>query len=125
MSHTRPQFSSREFTDFVKEQGVKYTTSSPLFPQSNSMAERMVQTIKHLLRSSMDPYAVLLVYRCTPLEIGCSPAQLLFGRQLCMTLPLTPEQRKLKLPDLSHVVSREEHLKQQQTVNHDAHHAAR
>lgn len=65
------------------------------------------------------------MYRSTSLEIGYSPAQVLFGRQLRTTLPLTTEQRKLKLPDLSRVVSRDEQLKQRQQVNHNAHHAAR
>ena len=74
------QFTSQEFQQFVQTNKIRHLTSNPLFPQGNGMAERTVQTVKHLMRSATDPYAALLAYRTTPLEHGYSPAQLLFGR---------------------------------------------
>ena len=89
------------------------------------MAERAVQTVKRLLRASSEPYAALLAYRTSPLENGYSPAQLLFSRQLRTTLPITLEQRCLVVPDVSAVRRRDEHLKQRQEANFNAHHGAR
>ena len=42
-------FGSREFKDFAHEWGIKTTTSSPTYAQSNGRAERFVQTLKGLL----------------------------------------------------------------------------
>ena len=71
------QFSFNEFAAYTSSHGIKHTASSPLFPQSNGMAEQSVQTVKHLVTTSTDPYSALLAYRTTPLENGYSPAQLL------------------------------------------------
>ena len=101
------QFSSHDFKDFTKNNNIKHTTSSPLFPQSNGMAERSVQTVKRLIRSSRDPYEALLAYRTTPLENGYSPAQLLYSRQLRSNLPATIEQLHPKVPDPLIVAQRE------------------
>ena len=67
-----------------------HTTSSPLFPASNRQAERIVQTVKHLLKDAEDPPFALLSYRATPfLWFGKSPAELLIGRKICTSLPQT------------------------------------
>ena len=66
-SDNGPQYSSHEFAAFAKAYQFQHITSSPLFPQSNSQAERMVQTIKKLFRKSDDIYQGLLSYRSTPL----------------------------------------------------------
>ena len=47
-----PQYSSHEFEEFCSEWGIKHTTSSPLYPQSNGFSERMAQTVKNLLKKS-------------------------------------------------------------------------
>ena len=65
-SDNGPQFSALEFNQFAQEYGLRHT-SSPKYLQSNGQAERMVQTVKHLLKNSKDPYMVLLTYRSTPL----------------------------------------------------------
>ena len=86
-----PPFNSFVFAQFAKMYGFKHVTSSPYFPQGNGEAERGVQIVKRLLRST-DPYLALLSYRSTPLKSGFSPAKLLMGRKIRTTLPMLPKQ---------------------------------
>ena len=39
-----PQFTSAEFTEFLKRNGVKHIRVAPYHPASNGAAERMVET---------------------------------------------------------------------------------
>jgi len=60
-----PQNNCREFHQFTESYGVEHITSSPLYPQSNGFAERMVQPIvKDTLRKcdeeGEDPYLGIL-----------------------------------------------------------------
>ena len=119
------QFSSHDFRSFSRSNNIKHTTSSPLFPQSNGLAERSVQTAKCLIRFSENPYAALLAFRITPLENGYSPAQLLYSRQLRTNLPATSEQLRPRVPDLSVIVQREELQKQRQKSGFDSRHRAK
>ena len=66
-SDNGPQYSSEEFAQFMKSYSIEHITSSPKFPQSNGQAERMVRTVKHILKRSKDPYRAMLSYRTTPL----------------------------------------------------------
>ena len=67
-----PQFASQEFLDFMQTYGVKHVTSSPMYPQSNGSAERMVQTVENILKKceeeGEDPYLGLLSHRTTPVS---------------------------------------------------------
>ena len=45
-------FGSREFKDFAHEWGIKTTTSSPTYAQSNGQADRFVQILKGLLKKA-------------------------------------------------------------------------
>jgi hypothetical protein len=75
--------------------GFQHKTLSPVYPQSNGLAERTVQTVKNLLQkvkaSGEDRYLSLLSYRNTPVSDAGSPAQLLMNRRLRTDLPTTLE----------------------------------
>ena len=92
VSDDGPQYSSKEFAAFCDQWGINHITSSPVYPKSNGFIERMVQTVKNLLRKSeaagQDPYLALLSYRATPVDSNLpSPAKLLNNREYRTQLP--------------------------------------
>ena len=90
-----PQFSSLEFSSFLKNWGVKHAKSAPYYPQSNGLAESAVKTAKHLVTTATrngcldidEFHRGLLELRNTPGQKGVSPAQLLFGRPMRSCVP--------------------------------------
>ena len=84
ISDNGPQFSNHEFQQFTKCYQINHHTSSPYHPQSNSMVEKAVQTVKRLIKKAThdgdDPYLALLEYHNTPWSdtLG-SPVQRLMG----------------------------------------------
>lgn len=60
VSDNGPQYAPQEVSDFAKEYNFQHTTSSQHFPQSNGHAQRVVQTVKKLLKGSKDPHMALL-----------------------------------------------------------------
>ena len=125
VSDNGPQYTSELYTDFSKTYQFQHITSSPYYPQSNGEAERAVKTIKEMLKKCDDPYIALLSYRSTPLPIGYSPSQLLFGRTLRTTIPTTRGQRVPSVPNLDTVRANDAKIKTRQKDNHDSHHGAR
>ena len=88
-------FTSREFRDFVKNNGIKHITSSPNHLPMNSLAERAVQIMKQGLKKykngSLEERIakVLFTYRIAPHSTtGVSPSELLLGRRLRSHLDL-------------------------------------
>ena len=95
-------FNSQEFTDYLSSHGVKHTTSSPHYPQSNGFIERHIQTVKNLLYKAMDAgtrsfQEVLSELRATKIGNDLpSPAEILHGRSLITGKPVTVDHAKVK-----------------------------
>lgn len=77
-------FTSTDFKNFVKSNGIRH---APYHPTSNGLAERAVQTFKESMeKSSKDSISTrlsrfLFLYRITPHSTtGVSPAEM-FGRR--------------------------------------------
>ena len=98
----------------VSDKGPQY--SSECFKEFG----RAVQTIKGLLKKAPDPYMALLAYRATLLALGYTPSELLMGRKLRTTVPMTRELRKPAVPNLEEVAERDRREKQRQTDNFNA-----
>lgn len=113
-----PQFSSSEFAAFASEWGLKHTTSSPIYPKSNGLAESSVKIIKNMMKKAEDRddfQQSLLIYRSTPLQNGLSPAQMLMGRRIRSNLPvsedlLTPKGASQVRKDKERQKQRQKHL---------------
>ena len=85
-SNNGPQFANHMFTEFAKEWNFDHNTSSPRNPRSNGQAEAAVKIVKGLL--SKAKYSGLLAYRSTPIDAHLrSPAEMLYQRNICTTLP--------------------------------------
>ncbi|XP_045482831.1 uncharacterized protein K02A2.6-like [Harmonia axyridis] len=89
------QFTSEEFTEFCKKNGIRFQTSPPGHPESNGAAENSVKTFKRslskLLSDSrnkgccMDTLVekLLFSYRNTPHSVtGVPPSQMMFNRHI-------------------------------------------
>ena len=82
-------FTSAEFTQSMRQNGIQHITSPAYHPSSNGLAERAVQLVKRGLTKMTDGSMqtrlarYLLTYRVTPHgTTGSSPSMLLKGRQL-------------------------------------------
>ena len=93
-----PQFTSKEFQDFLKRWNVNHIVSSPHHPQSNGHAEAAVKAIKHLILKVAPNGNIrcedfdrgLLELRNMPNKTGRSPAQVLYGHPLRTCVPAHP-----------------------------------
>ena len=90
-SDNGPQFTSNEFKEFLKKNGVKHILSAPYHPSSNGEAERAVRTFKQAMKTMKDEKGTLhekiarflLSYRTTPQSTTKrSPSELFVGRRL-------------------------------------------
>ena len=120
VSDNGPQFVSKEFEVFMKNNGVKHTRSSPYHPASNGEAESFVRTFKEALKAnkySNLPFQhrvenFLLTYRSTRHStMRETPSKLFLGRELRTRLDL------LKLDCQNQVLVKQSNQKQQ----HDQH----
>ena len=109
-----PQFRSKEFTDFLRSNGVKHTLTPPYHPQSNGAAERAVQTVKksllkqlledqqHNQKRSMQHRLdnFLFAYRTSPHTFtDKTPAELFLGRKLRTRLSLVKPDMKMAMQE--------------------------
>ena len=119
VSDNGPQFTSTEFADFLKQNGIKHIKSAPYHPSTNGAAERFVRTLKHALkcvRTDQDQHqqlmSFLLRYRITPhATTNTAPCELFMGRSLRTRLDLLR-------PNLEDSVL---HQQAQQKQTHDQH----
>ena len=120
VSDNGPQFSGTPFKDMCEKWNVRHTTSSPRYPRSNGLAERMVRTVKSLIKkcrqTGQDVQEALLHLRATPQADLPSPAEMLFGRQVKTTLP-GRHSRHQRNDVHDHLQQRREKMK----ADHDRH----
>ena len=99
VSDNRPCYASKTFKQLMKEYQVNHITSSPHYPQSNSLAEKYVQIIKNLFHKAkeegQDLHKCLMTYRNTPLSSHLqSLMQILSSRTTRSTLALSNAAKK-------------------------------
>lgn len=91
VSDNGPPFTSTEFCNYLKINGIKQLFSPPYHPQSNGAAENAVKLIKNVIKKAQFEkqdinsaiYRFLFDYRNAPHSItGVSPAESMFGRNL-------------------------------------------
>ena len=98
VSDNGPQFTSREFADCMKQNGIKHTLVAPYHPRSNGQAERSVQTFKEHFKtegsSSITQSLARFLFsnRTTPSSVtGQTPVELFLKRRPRTRLdPLRP-----------------------------------
>ena len=72
MTDNGPQFTAKEFADFLKTNCIVHRTSAPYHHATNGLAENMVKNVKHWLKEQgKGPLAVsitefLRIYRNVP-----------------------------------------------------------
>ncbi|XP_039650938.1 uncharacterized protein LOC120555860 [Perca fluviatilis] len=115
-------FSSYEMHDFASSWGIELTHSSPRYPQSNGLAERMVKTVKQVIKKAQqtgtDPLLAFLTLRNTPVTgMEYSPAQLLMGRVLRSTLPSSSSILQPAVPQKAHSALQDLQKRQQRYYN--------
>ena len=90
VSDNGAQFTSQEFEEFLKANGIKHIRSAPYHPATNGEAERFVQTFKHAMKAAKSDEGTLetklarflLMYRSTlNTTTGVSPAELLLHHE--------------------------------------------
>ena len=114
MSDNTPRHACKACEEFARKYQFRHITSSLRYPQSNGEAVTAVKTVKGLFKKETDPYLAMLSYRATPLQTGYSLSELLMGRKLKITVPITQKQLVPHIPDPTLVRQRDEQEKQRQ-----------
>ena len=92
ISDKSPEFKSKEYKKFAREWDFEHNPSSPIYPESNGLVERTIQTVKRTLckayKAGEDPHLALLALRTAPgPNNGNSPAKIMFSRQPRTVVP--------------------------------------
>lgn len=91
VSDNGPQFTSAEFSTFLRENSIRHIRSAAYHPSSNGEAERAVRTFKQAMKSMTNEEgnlnqklsSFLLSYRTTPHTLTkTTPSELFLGRSL-------------------------------------------
>ena len=102
-------FTSAEFAQFVKLNGIKHVRTAPFHPASNGLAECTVQTFKDTMKKMKDKSSMetkisqfLMKYRITPpTTTGLCPAELLMKRQVRSHLDLARPYLKARVQGIN------------------------
>lgn len=89
-------FTSQEFQNFVKENGIVHKRSAPYHPATNGLAERFIQTLKQALRKveltkdNIEEHLQKFVFRFRIIspELKQTSAERMFGRNIRSRLDL-------------------------------------
>ena len=87
MSDNGPPFNGKELSAFLTDLGIRHTTSSSNYPQSNGFIERQIKMVKWLMEKATNTgrscQEALTGLRAQPLGDRLpSPAEILHGRSL-------------------------------------------
>ena len=89
VSDNGANFTSDEFAEFLRHNGVRHVQMPPYQPASNGLVEQVVQTFKEGMRKLTEGLTdtklahFLFKYRITPQSsTSISPAELMFGHYL-------------------------------------------
>ena len=110
-------FTSSQFQEFIKQNGITHIRSAPFHPKSNGLAEKAVQIFKNSMKKMTGSIEsrlskFLFQYRIIPqTTTGLSPAELLFNRKIKSHLDLLYPDLQLKVKEKQLVQKR----------NHDWH----
>ena len=82
-----PPFNSQDINTYLSKHGIRHTTSSPHYPQSNGFIEKQIQTVNNMMFKNESEtrsfQEVLSDLRSTCIGDGLpSPAEMLHGRSL-------------------------------------------
>ena len=120
VSDNGPQFTSEEFTQFLKNSGVRHTKSPPYHPATNGAVERLVRTFKQSMKAgessglsmSHGLENFLLAYQTTPhTTTQVTPCSLFLGREIRTRLDLLQ-------PDIQQHLQRQQ---EKQKAHYDTH----
>ena len=83
-------YKSQEFRDFCAKFKISHITAASYNHQANSIAERMIQTIKKLMvKNQGNTWLAMLILKSTPMNgIDKSPAELLCNRHFRTNIPM-------------------------------------
>ncbi|XP_062540874.1 uncharacterized protein K02A2.6-like [Armigeres subalbatus] len=97
------QFTSVQFQEFLKKNGIVHKMGAPYHPATNGQAERYVQTFKEKIKSLQcsrseipkELHNILMAYRRTIHPVtGKSPSMMVFGRQMRSRIDLMVPKRE-------------------------------
>ncbi|XP_049871194.1 uncharacterized protein K02A2.6-like [Pectinophora gossypiella] len=106
VSDNGPQFTSKQFEDYTKANGIDHIFTAPYHPASNGLAENAVKTVKRAIKKAIYEKRnidralcdFLIYYRnIEHSTTGESPAMLLLGRRLRTRLDMIKPDRESRV----------------------------
>ncbi|XP_037293178.1 uncharacterized protein K02A2.6 isoform X1 [Manduca sexta] len=106
VSDNGPPFTSGEFAQFVRNDGIYHIFTAPYHPSSNGAAENAVKTLKNVIKKAISENrnveralnTFLMYYRNTEhCTTGASPSAFMLGRRIRTRLDVFKPDRELKV----------------------------